>query len=527
VFGLHVLIAAAVDLAAPPANVAPSNAHLSSILSNYEKAAGRLAPGVPNVSVEDWSFTALGQTGTEHIERSGTDYRSTITTGPFTESYGQFNGVRWHKDYNGFTSGMLQNDTRSFAPFRVLDDLSDAKNDVSLQGETSGDAAAYVIKVTLPQHKYPEWVFVDQKTSLITRVEWIFGKRRIVNTYDDYRITSGLEQPWHIHDSDGRAQLDRNWKRTALSHPASVDFGQFAPPPSTPNIGLGFSDATALPAKIGYGNTFIVRVSTQGRGLDFLIDSATRISVIDRDVARELGLPTFGATTRLDDGTDLNYTTMIDDATVGPLRFRNFVLEATHYHYNATPQIKVVGVLGYDFLAGLVLHADYVDGTLELIPRDRFSGENPVADAFTVPFVLDDGEPMVAMGIGEGVARHTAIDTAVPYTIVFGPYIDAHPSDFTDLPHQERKQTFVPFADETSYGTQATVWLTLSSHLRFGPVDYQRVTTVATNFPFENGNADAIVGTDYLRFFDVYLDYGGSRIILKPNKWFYEKFHKD
>jgi len=505
----------------------PSSAHLAEVLEAHESAVGHLDPGVPDRSVEDWSFTRAGQGGTEHLERSGTDYDSQITLGPFSDSYGQFNGVRWHRDDNGFTSNTYANDDESFFPLRVLDDLADPKNDLTLKGETAGASPAYVIELKRPLYRHPEWVFVDKDSDLITRVEWVYRKRRIVNVYDDYRLTDGLRQPWHIHDSDGRTQLDDDWRRTTLSRSAPIDVARFAPPPSTPGVGLGFADTTALPAKMFRGQ-LIVRVSVQGRGLDFLIDSASPNSYIDRDVAAELNLPTFGALTQLDDGTKLEYTTRIDDATVGPLRFRNFVLESTTYNYQINQNVKVVGVFGYDFLAGVILHINYFDGTAELIPRERFTGANPVTGAYQLPLVMDDGVPMVSMGIGEGLAPHVIVDTALPVTVVGGPYIDAHTGDFTDLPGEHHRDAFVPFADENSYGARASIWRTRASHMRFGLADYQEALVYATNFPLGGTDdaADAIVGLDYLDFYDVYFDYPDQRVLIKPNAYFFEVFHK-
>ncbi len=412
----------------------------------------------------------------------------------------------------------------------MLDDFTDPKYDLSLAGETTGLSPAYVIQVKRPLYKHPEWIFVDKSSYQITRIEWISGKRRVVNAYDDYRTTQGLSEPWHIHDSDGRAQLDYDWHRTALTHPASIDPAGFVPPPSKPGITLGFADATALPATMSHYGQFIVRVSVAGRGLDFMIDSASPVSIIDREVARELNLPAFGANTQLDDGTKLVYATRIDDATVGPLRFQNFVVESEPYNYRMSDSTKVVGILGYDFLAGVVLHVNYKDGTLELIPRNRFTAANPVdGEAYQIPLTMDDGKPMVSMTIGEGIAPHVVVDMASAFSFVSGSYIDAHKSDFIDLPHQEHRETVVPFADENSYGTTAAFWFTTASHLRFGPSDYQNRTVVATNFALfgSNDDADAILGNDYLGFFDLYFDYSGKRLIIKPNDNFYKVFHKN
>ncbi|HVA26886.1 MAG TPA: hypothetical protein VNF68_01835, partial [Candidatus Baltobacteraceae bacterium] len=102
---LALILAASLD--APPANLVPSTARLGDVLRKHTDSTG-------NAIVEDWSFTDTGVSGTEHLERSGTNYFSRIVTGDLVERFGQIDGKRWHQDYNGITTSTSQVEDRSF-----------------------------------------------------------------------------------------------------------------------------------------------------------------------------------------------------------------------------------------------------------------------------------------------------------------------------------------------------------------------------------------------------------------------------
>ncbi len=176
-------------------------------------------------------------------------------------------------------------------------------------------------------------------------------------------------------------------------------------------------------------------------------------------MAIELKLPTFGQTIQLENGKRLPFETILGDSTVGPIRLQHFAVRAENFHYNATEDTKIVGVLGYDFLASNAFKLDFANGTLGVVPATQFVAPS---DAIALPMTLDDGVPTVAMSIGEGIARHVVFDNGMPFTLVFGSYGDAHTADFTDLYGGERHSAAVPFADDRSYGTQLQVWMAWS-----------------------------------------------------------------
>jgi hypothetical protein len=508
-------------LDAPPPGLVPSTARVADVLASHAKALGRRTPGVPDTAIEDWTFTDSGITGSEHLERSGTDYHSKILRGPFVEEYGQLNGVRWHRDFNGIVSPTTGVEDDSFYAQRIIEDAADPKNDIALAGETTGPHPAYVVKVTVSGRTHPEWIFYDKSTSMIVRVESAPGKRRIVSTYDDFRTTNGLAQFWHVHDSDGRPELDDDWQQTSLTNGGGVAAAQFSQPASDGNFeGLG---ARATIPTHDYSGTFVMRVNVAGRGLDFIFDPSSPYSIVDHEVAVELNLPTYGQATQLANGKSVSFDTILPDATVGPIRLQHFAVKAEDYNYDFTNDTKIVGVLGYDFLATNVFKVDFLNGTVDVIPPKDMA---TIHNGLDVGLTVDGNVPFVTMGLGTDQSSRVVFDPTSLFTMIFGSYYHGHEADFTDLHGKALADSTIPFADEGTYGVQYHVWWADISHIHFANGDLQKAIVAVTNEPLgdDDTRIDAVVGYDNLQYYDIYYAYPYGQIMIAPNAWFFAQF---
>jgi len=503
----------------------PTTARLRDILAAHEKAANLKSAALKTI-VEDWQFVDSGLHGTEHLERSGLDYHSRIVTSAYTEEFGQSGQHRWHRDRNGNTSPTSDLDDTSFIAVRVLEDAADPKNDVTVAGQTTGDKPAYVLQVKRPYYRHPEWIYYDAASGNVVRVEYFQGSDRIVSTYDDFRTVDGVTQPWHVHDAWWDRALDDDWHIVSFHAGAPIAPGTFAQPANTMATNAALT-RDALQAQF-FALMPVIRLKIGDRGLDFELNSAEPRSFIDRDVAAQLNLPTYGQATQLTTGDPWEYWTRIPDADVGPVHLHDFAIMATTFRFNPSWSTKVVGVLGYDFFASNVVHVDYANKTVEVIPEKMFAGDKPVQGGIELPFQLDDGVPFVPMQIGTAYTDRVIVNCAEPFTYVFGPFADAHADQIQEVHSQGRSRRFVPFADEGAYGTEADVWVSQVSDLLFSIADYQNLMILTTNFPYGTSGkgVDAMVGNDYLHFFDLYFDYPHNRFIVRPNKWFYETFKK-
>lgn len=513
---------------APPQGLVPASVRLADVLALHDKMLGR--PGARparDTVIEDWAFVDSGLAGREHLERSGVDYHSRIVTGAYTEEFGQVGDQRWHRDANGFTSPTTDLDDRSFIAVRVLEDAADPKNDVLVLGKTTDAKPAYVLQVKRPGYHHPEWIYYDAATGNVVRLEYFEGKRRVVSTYDDFRTVDGTTQAWHVHDAWWDRTLDDDWHITAFHAGMLIAPSAFAAPKEDASQG-GAQVRGALPAQFVDG-FIIVRVKVGDRGLDFELDSSQAESMIDRGVAEDLHLPTYGQATRTSTGASIAYRTVIPDADVGPIHLHNFEVRASDIAYKPSTTTKVVGILGYDFLADNVVHVDYVHSLIEVIPSKYFAGATPIQKAIELPFQIDDGVPLVPMQIGNTLSDRVIVNCDLPLTLVFGTFVAAHADELQDMNPGKHQKRFVPFADEGTFGTSADVWLSRVPNLRFAIANYQQLPVLTTNFPYSTtGQAvDAEIGLDYLHYFDLYFDYPHARFFVLPNTWFFETFKKD
>lgn len=266
-----------------------------------------------------------------------------------------------------------------------------------------------------------------------------------------------------------------------------------------------------------------MRLDVAGRGLDFLLDSAADQSIIDRDVAQAMGLPTYGQPTRLADGTRVQYRTTISHASVGGIQLDNFAVQRETFGYEPDDATKIVGVLGYDFFAANVLHFDFANGVVEALPLAEFGSAQPVKGGVDIPLIIDDGTPLVRVGIGDTIVQDAVLSTSMPFSMIFGSFVQAHPDEARDVSGGKHGEGILPFADSGTYGVKFEHWVSSLSHFRFAISDYQQVGVEATNLPLvlHDRPIDALIGADQLHYYDLYFDYPYGRLIVKPNAIFF------
>lgn len=510
----------------PPAGIAATTTTLHELLTKNDAASGTLAPGAKSAASKDvWSMTVSGVSGTETLIRRGTDYHSTIVLGPLTQEFGQLAERRWEVNENGVPSPSKSDDYMSFMMFRVMDDVADPKNDVTLLGEVSSPSPAYVVQVKVSHHKHLQWLFFDKQTYLVTRTERAEDHgERLVTTYDDYRKTRGLTEPWHVHDTLGDAATEDDYKRVSTAVLPSASDKEFQRPADRATFAR-ITGPLDLHAHF-IDDTPFVRVNVGGRGLDFEVSTGDGYSIIDSDVARELNLPTFGHPRSDGKGKPLVYETSLGDATIGDaLRIKDFALTAMPFHYHLNQSVKIVGILGYDFLTRGTFKFDYVNKSLTVEPVADYD-KKIVDDAYMLPVTFDSGLAYFKGTIAEHESESLLFDNSFDFSFVFGGFTAKYPDAVADTEGKKHAQATIPFADNNGYGRDVDLWMANLPDVFFGPAHFKNYHILATNEDMEFGghSVDAVMGADLLSFYDVYTDYGHSRIFLKPNRWFFKMF---
>lgn len=508
---------AAGSLDDPPAGLRPTQTSLTQVLERYNQAAGTASH---NTRAELWSVSERGLNGTYAETDSGDDYASTLTLGPFVTMSGRQHGQSWRQDENGLT--ILRQDIHQKTAVAekaleyALDHPQAPGPGIALLGETTQPVDAYVVQIH-PDAGRLVWLFFDAANGLIDRDESVVAERRVVTQYDDFRTTGGSTESWHHRVTDGRPANDEDWTLTSLQLDQPVKDAALAIPPDRRvlvEFPAGSTDVR-LPARIVNGKV-IVRLTVQGRGLDFLLDSGAGDIAFDADVASSLHLQTIGRATQEIAGQFDRSHAIVPEIRIGPLVMHDVVVSTIPFQASPDLETRVVGLLGFDFFKDVVVRVDYEHGTVDALDPAGFS---PPQSAVTLPVALDDGVPLVSAIVGDDRGDHFILDTGSAYTIIFSGFAADHPDAVADQAGvsadiRERMGVYA-----RGVGGQIRLVPTELKMFRFAGTDFadfKAYVTVAAR-ALEREDEDGLIGVPTLQRFVVYFDYSRQRVALIRN----------
>lgn len=503
----------------PPPGISPTTVSLAQVLRAYRTSEGKPDKTVSTVREID-AISAYGETGTQTYTQSGTDYVQTTQLGPSTTSSGSLHGKRWEQNENGYTTSLTgmhpEEELSSGALSKAVHGVS--MDSVKLLGTVTTPVNAYVVEVH-PKGGRHEWLFFDTTTGRLVRREASRTGHRLVWTYDDFRTTGGTTESWHDHFSDGFAGNDIDTRTTSLQLGTAVSPADLAIPASRSPLHFpaGVTDVQ-LPARIEYG-VIIVRLTINGRGLDFQLDSGASNIVIDADVARQLGLQTFGQRTQAVAGDFEASDAIVPQIQIGQLTMTNVTVHCLPFASNWDEHTKIVGLLGYDFLAGAVVKVDYLNQTVDAFDYSAFKA--PSGQSFQVPIRLDDNVPIATAQVGNGTAGQFIVDTGSFAVLVFPSFVSANANELLDFGYTEGKRTFYPVVTSEGVGGQVSLMPLQASTFRFATVgfnDFTVLDAIRAQSDFKDEDLDGLIGHTLLKYFDLYFDYRDSMLILQPNK---------
>ncbi|MEA2718777.1 MAG: hypothetical protein QOJ39_641 [Candidatus Eremiobacteraeota bacterium] len=464
-----------------------------------------------------YAFRDGGLEGAEREVWSGDDYRSDMTVGPFVTAEGSYQGQRWITNENGYTLLKRGVHQRTEANIRALE-KPDAGDDVRMLGRLRAPADVYVLRVAPPDGR-EERRFYDASTLHLVRRETNYLNQLVVSTYDDYRTAGGVTTAYRTSVSDGHPENDAVWtiKDLVLGGPvvkAELDV------PGSRRIPVGMPPGAAsvrLPARVDEWGRVIVRMTVNGRGLDFQLDSGADGIVLDRDVARELGLKTYGRWSNTVAGTFTSTRSIIPKAEIGPVVMNDLMVQAVPFSYQNDSRTRVVGLLGFDFIAGCVVKIDYEHGTVDALDATSFV---PPADAMVLDAVLDDQVPVVGMMVNKALGEHFIFDTGADDVVLFSGFAKKHPEAVDDhSPHKNISRSF-NLIQADGVGGKLDMRPVMLAEMQLANVhypDYLAMVMLGNQAAFEGEDQDGLVGASLIRAFDVYLDYANSRVVLVPN----------
>jgi predicted aspartyl protease len=506
-----------VAIDAPPDGLHPSTAKLETVLAAWRAADGSATKKIVT-EVENDDVSAYGLTGVTHIVVAGDDYRETDALGPVTTQFGRYHGQRWRLNENSILINEIGVHKRNQVDSEALHAASIAPTkDVTLAGEVDAPAPAYVLRVNPPDGRL-QWLLVDKKSSLLDSEIDVYPERRLVISYDDYRPLDGEMRAWHTHVADGRPQNDEDYRITSDDFNVPVPDDDIAIPQGGSTI-VSFPDGVSsvkLPATVTYGSV-VVRLTINGRGLDFLLDSGADGIVLDSEVAKEIGVKTFGKFVQTTMGSYEASQAVIPEIGIGTVTLRNTYVQILPFNQQLDYGTKIVGLLGFDFIANAVVTIDYDHGTVTATNPDQFK---PPTTGVEIGAVLDDGVPYVQAQVDNAVGEHFILDTGADDVVIFSSFADAHPDDVADEGLGRSINAAFPFLSAVGVGGEIAMTTTQVSAYHFGTVKFEDFLLYRThgNTAFEGEDEDGLVGYDVLRYFLVTLDYRDGEIYLQPGQ---------
>jgi hypothetical protein len=507
---------------APPADLVPSRALLVDVLKGNERA--RHMPGAerPHTRIERWTLSDYGLDGTREMLSSDDGFREDISLGPFTTAAGRLHGVRWSQNENGLVrreSGAHRRDEVSRA---ALAAASSGSHYVRVIGEVATPKPAFVVEVDPPGGRH-EYLFFDKDTLLMTRMEAASVDRRVVTTYDDFRTTRGLTEPWHVHSSDGLEFNDVDEKLNSIDFDRPVDENRLVIPTDRRRVVEFPAPSVSLGARI-VEDRVIVPIKIAGRTIDLQLDSGAAGILIDRSVLDALHLKSFGRGTGTTAGTYVETRSVVPDLALGSVHMRDVVVSSIPFAQSVGEKAPIAGLLGFDFIEGVVVHIDYMHGTVEITDPASFS---PPPGARSAEIALDDGVPFVAVGVGDAVGRHFILDTGADRSMLFSAFAKQYPREVADQGLGQAITASFPFVIETAG---------VGGDVKARPLQVRSMTVAGFALArwlflvtedarsFEGEDLDGLIGQDFLRNFDVYLDYPHARIWFQPNDRFRARY---
>jgi hypothetical protein len=219
-------------------------------------------------------------------------------------------------------------------------------------------------------------------------------------------------------------------------------------------------------------------------------------------------------------GSGAPSTAIMDDSAsflVGNIEFKNqkiIVLQNDIYKGFPTD-----GIIGYSILGHYATEIDYDTEQITLHDPENFS---PDESWYSIPIYFKDNPiPWIDVSI--------SIEGEEPINI--SAYIDFAAGDAIVLLEKEEMKFSIP--KETKeillgrglsgdiYGKEGKI-----SKLKIGSFDLNEVKTkiAAAQVRSKQVGADAVIGNDALRRFNLIFDYSNKLLYIKPNKYFEEKF---
>ena len=351
-----------------------------------------------------------------------------------------------------------------------------------------------------------ETLYLDAVSGLPTRLAFDDDDGRTTIDFSDWRDIGGHRFPFRSVSSNGDRAYDTTQITTAVDVASPIDGATFSPLQPR-RIDMAGVEVLALESFEGH---LYAPVRIGAHRYQFLLDTGAQNILIDKRVARELGLASLGAL----EASGASRTgglalTEVPDIAIGRGHLHDIVATTLDLGASTAGAFRIDGILGYPFFAAATVKIDPAERTMTFGPPGSIE---PTGERIAVE--LDRAIPEAHLRLNATLEAPFIVDTGnAAEVLLYKPFVDRHPG-------------IVPFTltSRHSYGIGGATISYRSSldRIEFGAVaiyhaetDVMQATKGAFADRFDAGNVGLGILKNFTMTFDLahaamYLERSGS-----------------
>ncbi|GAC1566960.1 MAG: hypothetical protein NVS2B3_02580 [Vulcanimicrobiaceae bacterium] len=395
---------------------------LGVVLNRYVRAIGD--PGVPDPGRVQTTGTIAGAglVGTFHAWIEGDRSRTDQSLGPRSERTLRLGDRIWYSDADGdvreFT-GILAKRIRTE---RYIESGEFAKHPERCRSRAAtilSGRAVDAIDVTAPAGER-ETLYLDAVSGLPMRLAYDDDDGRTTIDLSDWRDVRGHRFPFRSVASNGDRAYDTTQVTTAIDTTTAIDATVFAPLVAR-RIDMSVPQSLAIE---NYEGHLYAPVEIGNHRYQFLLDTGAQNILIDKRVARELGLVASGSL----EASGASRTgglqlARVGDIAIGRGHLHDIVATTIDLGASTAGAFRIDGILGYPFFAAATVRLDASKKTMTFGPPGSIV---PTGDR--VPIVLDRAFPEASLRLNAKIDAPFIVDTGnAAELLLYKPFVDRHP----------------------------------------------------------------------------------------------------
>lgn len=275
--------------------------------------------------------------------------------------------------------------------------------------------------------------------------------------------------------------------------------------------------SATIPFELYGDHIFIQLKVNNSRDLDFIFDSADALTVLDQDVAKELGLAMDHRATKTSaGGSTSGYLVKHQKVEIEDLEIKNIEVYATDLnHLEISIGRKIDGIIGYDLLDNYTIAVDY--DKMEFRFHDpasfAYAGKGQPFDVKLTTYIPHIAGTVVLQN-GEVLTGEFWVDTGAKAAVDFNtPFVNAHKL-ISKLP-KTYSYLVSGLGEEESLHHRGKV-----KEFTFGSFKFENIPvglSQASGGLQGNSKVAGIIGNEVLMQFNITYDYAHKKMYFEQN----------